>query len=376
MKRPQTLQLDLEKIGSAKIRKELAQLRDLFAPFTNRVYLVGGVVRDTLLGRGEQVTEGDLEVYDLDIPTFEKLMAQLGAKGVGKSFFVYKWKGWDIALPRRESKVGWGHRGFEVELEWDEERASRRRDFTVNALMVNIFTGELKDYHGGLRDLKNRLLRHIDSTTFSEDSLRVLRGMQFAARLKFKIAPETVELCRQIPLHDLSKERIWGEFEKMFKTPNLHYGLYYFLKLGIAQKLFQISDIPRPQLWALFRLFYNKNPHPLYFFYHLRHALRLPVTQIVEPLAPPRWFERGVSLRRMPRSVTNRFLYGMAWKQPLELFITLNLGVCREWAEQEGIYTRKYKPKKIDPKNPRRSILEELRSHPLVRLCQTNFYNR
>jgi len=353
-----------------KFQQELEFLKKSLTPYTRRAYLVGGMVRDTLLGRADKIKEGDLEVYDIPPDLFEKIMVQIGAKGVGKSFFVYKWKNWDISLPRRESKTGEGHRGFQVELEWEERIASRRRDFTINALMWHIFTGEIKDYHGGRVDLKKRILRHIASDTFVEDSLRVLRGMQFSARLKFKIAPETVELCRQISLLDLSKERIFGEFEKLFTAPYLHYGLYYFFQLGIAQKLFGIEVVDRKTCWELFRLFYRKNPHPAYFFYHLRHRLNLPLSKIISALSPPKWWERAVATKKAPKRITNRFLYGLGWRQPLKLFITLNLGCCRKWAEKEGIFLKKYRPKKIDPKNPRKSIISELRNYPLIYISE------
>ena len=198
------------------LKNDLEYLKNFFAPYTCRVYLVGGCVRDEILGKTAK--EYDLEVYDIDPETFDKLMKKLGAKGVGKSFFVYKWKNFDIALPRIESKISKGHRGFKVSITQDEKEASKRRDFTMNALMKNIYTGKILDFWGGINDIKRKLIRHINDKTFIEDSLRVLRAMQFASRLKFKVDKKTIKLCKSIDLSDLTKERIYMEFEKMFKS--------------------------------------------------------------------------------------------------------------------------------------------------------------
>ncbi len=203
--------------------------------YSARCCLVGGAVRDRLLGR--PVKDLDLEVYGLDPETFAEAMVRLGANGVGKSFFVYKYGDLDIALPRREKKVGRGHRGFAVEPARDEREASRRRDFTVNALIYDLRSRRIVDYWGGLEDLGAKRLRRVDPETFIEDSLRVLRAMQFAARLGFRIEEETCRLCRRIPLDDLPGSRIFGEFEKMFGGERPHYGLYALETLGISRRL-------------------------------------------------------------------------------------------------------------------------------------------
>jgi tRNA nucleotidyltransferase (CCA-adding enzyme) len=117
--------------------------------------------------------------------------------------------------------------------------ASRRRDFTINAMLCDPLTGDVIDPHGGQIDLQARRLRAVDPETFVEDSLRVLRGMQFAARFEFSIDPATVALCRRIPLNDLPAERIWGEFEKLLlrsKRPSV--GLQAGLDLGVIDALF------------------------------------------------------------------------------------------------------------------------------------------
>jgi tRNA nucleotidyltransferase (CCA-adding enzyme) len=185
-----------------KLPEELTRLlREV--PSLSRAYLVGGCVRDSLLGIGHK--DFDLEVYGVD---YEKLERELSAHGpvdlVGKSFGVIKFTSqsggqWDFSLPRRDSKTSAGHKGFQVEFEpgIDLQVAAGRRDFTMNALMFDPRRGEYLDFFGGRDDLRKRVLRHT-SSAFVEDPLRVLRGMQFAARFDLSPAPETVELCRSI----------------------------------------------------------------------------------------------------------------------------------------------------------------------------------
>ena len=112
---------------------------------TKRAYLVGGVVRDLLLNA--PINDLDIEVYDINLNEFEKIMKSIGAVGVGKSFFVYKFGDIDVSLPRIETKVGDLHNSFEVSITQDERTASSRRDFTLNAMMINIFTGGFLDFH-------------------------------------------------------------------------------------------------------------------------------------------------------------------------------------------------------------------------------------
>ena len=113
-------------------------------PYTKRAYLVGGSVRDLCLD--EALHDLDIEVYDIEPTVFDSLMQSVGAVGVGKSFFVYKLGNIDFSLPRVERKSGVGHAAFEVQVCQDEKEASRRRDFSVNAMMLNIFNGELLDF--------------------------------------------------------------------------------------------------------------------------------------------------------------------------------------------------------------------------------------
>jgi tRNA nucleotidyltransferase (CCA-adding enzyme) len=125
------------------------------------------------------------------------------------------------------------------------EEAARRRDFTINAIMQDALTGEIVDEYDGRADIENKILRVVSRETFAEDSLRVLRAAQFAARFEFAIDAETREICRSIDLTDLPKERIWGELEKLLLKPEKpSIGLQYFYDLRIAEQLF-------PELVAL-----------------------------------------------------------------------------------------------------------------------------
>jgi tRNA nucleotidyltransferase (CCA-adding enzyme) len=207
-----------------------------------RAYLVGGLVRDRLMGSTDPARDFDLEVYGLDGAALRTLLEKFGrVNAVGEAFTVYKVGDIDVSIPRRDSKTGKGHKGFTVtgDPAMTVEEAARRRDFTINAMMCDPLTGDIVDPHGGQADLKAKRLRAVDPSTFVEDSLRVLRGMQFAARFEFTIDPATVTLCRTIALDDLPSERIWGEFEKLLlraRRPSI--GLAAGLELGVIDKLF------------------------------------------------------------------------------------------------------------------------------------------
>ncbi len=182
-----------------------------------RAYFVGGYVRDFVWG-GE-LKDIDIEVHGIDKDSLLELLSFLGeVTQYGRSFGIFGIAGYgiDIALPRGERAVGSGHKDFEISL--DENmgtyNACVRRDFTINALMQDILTGEITDHFGGLSDLKNGILRHVNSHSFGEDPLRVLRGAQFASRFNMKICDETKELMRGIDISVLSRERVMEELLK------------------------------------------------------------------------------------------------------------------------------------------------------------------
>src|SRR5678816_1089140 len=159
-----------------------------------RALLVGGCVRDLLMG--QEPKDWDVEVYGIDPNKVRVLLDQIGSVNVvGEAFTVYKLgPDLDVSLPRRERKSGRGHRAFVIEGDpsMTIEDAARRRDFTINAIMQDPLTGELIDPFGGRRDIEARVLRAVAAETFVDDSLRVLRAAQFAARFEFQIDPDTV----------------------------------------------------------------------------------------------------------------------------------------------------------------------------------------
>ena len=204
-----------------------------------RALIVGGWVRDRLMGHVSK--DIDVEVYGVPVDRLRPLLEAFGhVEAVGESFRVYKVAGLDVALPRRESKTGRGHRGFEVHGDPDMrvEEAARRRDFTMNAIAWDPLTDEYLDPWHGRADLEHRLLRMVDPATFGDDSLRVLRALQFAARFDLRLEPETRTLCRRIPLNDLPAERIWAEMEKLLGAPRPSIGFALALDLDVVDRLF------------------------------------------------------------------------------------------------------------------------------------------
>ena len=196
---------------------EVKVVAELVKKAGGRALLVGGCVRDELLG---------LEPKDFDIECFgisgqdlqHALEAEFELDLVGISFGVIKLKHLeiDVAMPRRETKLGLGHRAFGMEYDptLTIEEASARRDFTVNAIYRDPLTDELLDPWNGRADLEKRILRHV-SPHFIEDPLRVLRGMQFVARFNLTPTQETIEVCRGMTPEGLAPERLFGEWEKL-----------------------------------------------------------------------------------------------------------------------------------------------------------------
>jgi tRNA nucleotidyltransferase (CCA-adding enzyme) len=187
-----------------------------------RVFLVGGAVRDAMLGR--VVKDYDLEVFGLPSDRVLKaLAAAFRVEPAGDSFPVFKVAltggvngQLDVALPRRDSKKGPGHRGIDAVADpfMTIDEAARRRDFTINAMMFDLVTGVVEDPFDGARDLQARRLRMVDQATFADDPLRALRAAQFAARFEMTVDEETASRCASMPLGELPSERIFGEIEK------------------------------------------------------------------------------------------------------------------------------------------------------------------
>ena len=222
-------------------------------------YYVGGYVRDKLLGIENK--DIDMEVHGVSPSCLENILKNFGEViSIGASFGIYNIKGYDldIAMPRKETARGAGHRDFDVFVDpfIGTEKAALRRDFTVNALMQNVLTDEIIDHFNGTEDLQNKVIRHVNDASFAEDPLRVLRAAQFAARFGFEIADETVALCSTMDLTSLSKERIETELEKaLLKADRPSVFFEYLRKMNQLDLWFKelkaVIDIPQnPQFHA------------------------------------------------------------------------------------------------------------------------------
>ena len=227
-----------------------------------RPYVVGGAVRDRLLEL--PVKDWDVEVFALPAERLEAVLRGAGrVDAVGQAFRVYKLSGvegvegaLDVALPRRDSKVGPGHRGIAVSGDPDlpVAEAARRRDFTINALLWDPETGALVDPWRGRSDLERRLLRAVDARTFGEDPLRALRAVQFAARFELEVDPRTVELCAAMPIAELPAERVFAELEKLLlKAARPSRGLALMRDWGmlaaLAPELLPLAQTPQEPEW-------------------------------------------------------------------------------------------------------------------------------
>ena len=222
-------------------------------------YYVGGYVRDRLLGRDNK--DIDIEVHGIPVETLERILDSLGERlEMGASFGIMGLRHYelDIAMPRSETATGRGHKDFAVFVDpfLGAEKAARRRDFTMNALMQDVLSGEILDFFGGREDLRRGLIRHVDAESFVEDPLRVLRAAQFAARFGFTVAQETVELSAGMDLTALPGERILGELEKALLKSE--HPSVFFEQLRAMR---QLGDwFPEPQ--ALIGLEQNPRFHP------------------------------------------------------------------------------------------------------------------
>ena len=231
-----------------------------------RAIIVGGAVRDALLHIPSK--DYDIEVYGFSsLLELEKILSSFGSVNlVGKSFgvlkFVYEKEIYDFSFPRFEKKRGKGHRDFEVVTDGtlSFKEASRRRDFTMNAMGYEIETGTFLDPYHGRRDMKEKRLRHIEGKTFIEDPLRVYRAVQFSARFDYRLVEETQVLCKEMVekgmLEALPKERVYEEIKKMLlKAEHPSIGFESMYQLGITSRYFPelhaLRGIPQELKWHL-----------------------------------------------------------------------------------------------------------------------------
>ena len=241
-----------------KVPEKVIALAEIVRSAGGRAMLVGGCIRDELMGI--EPKDWDLEVYGVEPEKFRAILDEFGeVTVVGEAFAVYKvGNDLDVSIPRRERKVGRGHRGFVVtgDPEMSFEDACSRRDFTINAILKDPLTDEIIDPFNGREDVKGKVLRHVADGTFAEDSLRVLRAAQFAARFELDVAAETAAICRSIDVTDLPRERIWGELEKLLiKAEKPSIGLQLLYDWGTIAQLF-------PELQALVGVPQEPDWHP------------------------------------------------------------------------------------------------------------------
>ncbi len=212
------------------------------------VYEVGGCVRDQLLGLPKK--DSDLLVTGIPIESLTKILKKFGdVFTVGKSFGVIKFYPsdapktcLDVALPRKEISTGVGHRDFQVEFDPNlpVEVDLSRRDFTLNAMALEWKTKSLIDPFGGQNDLKEKILRMVHPKAFEEDPLRILRGVQFAARLHLTIEPQTFEAMKGAAdrIETVSLERVAEEVRKLLSADKPSVGFILMEKIGILKPLF------------------------------------------------------------------------------------------------------------------------------------------
>ena len=212
-------------------------------------YKVGGCVRDEILQR--PVHDVDWEVIGADVED----MLNLGFKQVGKDFpvFLHPTTGEEYSIGRIDISTGPRHQDYKfiTNKNIDLKTALLRRDFTINSLVMDE-SGEIIDYFNGVKDLRNKIIRHINTQHFMEDPLRVLRAARFAAQLDFSIADSTKRLCRYMVekgmLNALSSERVWKEIEKALYTTNFYKFIEVLDDLDALQillpEVYNLKEIP------------------------------------------------------------------------------------------------------------------------------------
>ncbi|MBR1949156.1 MAG: HD domain-containing protein, partial [Alphaproteobacteria bacterium] len=220
-----------------------------------KIYEVGGCVRDKLLGK----TPSDFDHVVVGATIDE--MLTLSFKQVGKSFPVFIKDGKEYALARKEIKTGNKHGDFkfiftpDITLEDD----LKRRDFTCNALAYDKENNKIIDYHNGVADIRNKILRHVNSDHFPEDPLRIFRMCRFSAQLDFSMASETLDLAKSMVsqgmLAHLSAERIWQEIHKALATPR-------FDKFILSMRECDALKVILPEIDEMFSTPKNLKTHP------------------------------------------------------------------------------------------------------------------
>ncbi len=194
-----------------------------------RSFYTGGYARDYLInGHFDVSGDIDIEVFRLDSALLSALLSKYGeVKTVGKIYPILKIKGYpqlDFTAAGQDSYSG----------------AAARRDFTIDAIMIDIISGEIMDHAGGRKDISAKIIRHISPRVFADDPLRAYRAARLAAKLGFTIHPETLQLMSAADLSTLPPERIYAELKKLLFSPKPSIGLKYLEKTGLLKQLHPI----------------------------------------------------------------------------------------------------------------------------------------
>jgi len=252
--------LGYENLGEAY--KKVIAICEAVGGIGGKALLVGGSVRDRFIGQISK--DFDIEVYGLEPERLEEIVSGFGkVSDVGRAFGILKISSEggidiDVSVPRRDSKIGEGHRGFAVKTEpnMSVEDAARRRDFTINSMAADPLTGEIFDPFNGIQDLRERRLRVTDPERFRDDPLRVLRGLQFMARFGLNLEPETARIMESMvpELKKLPKERFLEEWKKMLlKSEMPSIGLITGMALGVFHELHPelppLKETPQEKEW-------------------------------------------------------------------------------------------------------------------------------
>jgi len=310
---------------------------------SNRAYIVGGACRDFFLNT--TIRDIDIEVYDIDIEKFNLIMQDIGADGVGAKFFVYKYKNHiDISLARKDNKVSNGHNGFDVSYVETESRAILRRDFNMNAIMINIFNFNILDLSNGLDDLKNKKISIINKKTFKEDSLRLLRAVGFASRLGFKIDNQSEQILNSMNLEDIHRDRILQECEKIFKGDSPHYGFFYMMKFNLLDEIFNINQ-KKINLLKTYREFkkLKDNKTKYHFLYIILSTNSIPFKLISKSntILSKDYKNIFKNQIKIPINFNNKFLYAIALKMPIKDYLGSYNARVFEVANSKDIFDKK-----------------------------------
>ena len=244
------------------------QVRKVIKSAGGKMYQIGGVVRDELLGKISK--DLDLLVVGVELDDLAKVLKPFGKVNmVGKSFGILKFvptgstedEDIDISVPRIDSKsTGAGHKDFEVQLGKGItlQQDQLRRDFWINQLAKDVDTGEIVDTDGkGMKDIKNKQIRMISPTSFKDDPLRMLRAVQFAARFEFKIEKETYKQMKQqaSTVTTVSPDRFKEEFKKLFtKSKSPSHGIKILFASGLMKNIFPKAKLTNVNMNAIDKL--------------------------------------------------------------------------------------------------------------------------